>query len=242
MKAGAQLYDRWIATPYEQIRSRLDDAGIEAPFSPPLVSVIDWLIGDQTMWPHFGHWEPTGESSLITQGVDAAPIIKLSGAIISQAIADRASRIDLYTGVPNVERQGPQESPEVSEMREEEHGRMIEASNPGKRATSKELARMLAKAGIGGKLDSAKQNPLDNLTVIYTVASVRFEVLRIPANLVARLVRCYRYKFNYGRCASVERPENLIYVTGDQSSGFAAMDHYDPKSDHKIGMTLEYES
>ena len=195
--------------------------------------VLDWLFGGDPPGIPGDRWlnEPN------ERGPDAAPILKLTSAIVSQAVSDRASRIELWTGVPAFEYQTC-ETPEAYERRKGlENLQDIEMH---RKVTSGQFARVMAEAGIRQGKPRA-EDPLSWLTVIYQIGGFRFAAMTIPANLVDPCIRTYPFYFNYNRCTTVARPENLVYVQTKLRAAFASIDHYDRSSDYKVGIALEYE-
>ncbi|MBI1331980.1 MAG: hypothetical protein GC165_03780 [Armatimonadetes bacterium] len=154
---------------------------------------------------------------------------------------DSATRIDIYANAPEPERVGPEKPPEMIAKEEEEAwDRAMNAQNPQRSANFAKFARILAEAAV--KQGAVEVPRGDRLQVVYTIATLRMEAMRIPSNLSERLVRIYQYDFNYQRCASYVRPINLLYCEVRGRGAYASIDQYDPADDHKVGIVLEYES
>ncbi|MBS1727472.1 MAG: hypothetical protein JST51_12180 [Armatimonadetes bacterium] len=165
-----------------------------------------------------------------TKSPHAAPILKLNRAILLQAMADQASRIDLWTGIPELEMHRAETLKEYEDRRQEEN----EADG-----TRSHYRKMLQSADIA----TEGVNPsTDKLTVVYTVSGFRMVALTIPASLIKPIVRAYPYAFNYGRCTFDDGPENLLYLEAKERTAYASIDHYDPTGDHMVGIVLDYES
>ena len=187
--------------------------------------VLEWLFGD-----HSQHYNPPRWVDELESQIDQAPILKLNRAIIQQAVSDRATRIDLWVGVPEIEYHWV-ESPEHYKHRMEREARAKKNSN-------KDFAALMAYAGV---ITMPETCPEEKLSVFYTFGEYQFCAMTIPANLISRCIRAYPYSFNYKLCATTTRPENMVYASTRERAAFASIDHYDRAGDHKLGICLEYE-
>jgi hypothetical protein len=194
--------------------------------------VTDWLFGaddyfDLTVRRHL--------PLLPSLAIDAAPILKLNAAIIQQAVSDKAERIDFFAEIPDLEY--------FTCETLEHHLKRIEEENPftvGKHAnTRKQFAQMMKEAGIRQAPVETSQS--DRMSVTFSFQGMLFVSITLSKNLVGPCVRAYPFHFNYQRCASVEVPENLVYVASQGNAAFASIDHYDRKGPHYIGICLDYE-
>ena len=193
--------------------------------------VLDWFFGENIPVESSFRW--LNETS--RSNSDSAPILKLISAIVQQAVSDRANRIDLCIGIPELE-YPTVESPDSYMWRKER-----ELASQLKRKVNAEFARFMANAGVEAISQGLEPIHEEKLTVFYWFGEFRYAAMTIPQNLVLPIIRAYPYFFNFHMCSSTAKPENLLYVSTKKSAGFAAIDHYDRTSDHKLGICLEYE-
>lgn len=194
--------------------------------------VLDWLFGGQSTAPTPTRW--LDESYEVKP--DSPPILQLNLGIVSHAIAQRASRIDLWMGIPEFEY--------TSVETIEEYERRIDMGISSSDLTRSDanIAGLMAAAGIVSSVYNNKETPpTDHLTVMETFGEFQVRVLTIPANIVLPSIRAYPFSFNFKLCATTARPENIIYVRTKERAAFASIDHYDRVGDHKLGICLEYE-
>ncbi|MBS1703389.1 MAG: hypothetical protein JST12_17130 [Armatimonadetes bacterium] len=189
--------------------------------------LLDWFFGAGKYRPEPVFQRMDEDSRNPTQSPHAAPILKLNRAILLQAMADQASRIDLWTGIPELELH------RVETLQEYED--RIRKGD-GAEGSMAEFRKELQSAGI------ATENSVDRLTAVYTISGFRVVALTIPASLIKPIVRAYPYAFNYGRCTFDDGPANLLYLEAKERTAYASIDHYDPTGDHMVGIVLDYES
>lgn len=187
--------------------------------------VLDWLFGDNRWQIDPPRWLSRHESE-----IGQTPILRLNSAIIQQAIADQASRIDFWVGIPELDYHSV-ESPKQYEYR-------IESEANEQTNCNKDFSRMMAEEGIQAPGDTPAE---EKLSVFFSYGEFKFCVMTIPANLVGPCIRAYPFSFNHNLCATTSKPENLIYVSTKQRAAFASIDHFDRLCEHKLGVCLEYE-
>lgn len=197
--------------------------------------VLDWLFGD-----HSQQYDPPRWLDRLESEIDQAPILRLNRAIVQQAISDEAARIDFWVGIPELEDYRIETPKEYARRCEEEDPNSEVYKEKAERAKSRaEFKRVMAKAGI---LD---EQPIfveeEMLKAFFTFGGFPRVAIAIPPDLVAPIVRAYPYYFNFETCATIERPENLLYVSTKERAAFASIDHYDRRGNHKLGICLEYE-
>lgn len=212
-----------------RLTEALDVVAGQLDLQPIMANAVDWLIGQD--YPDFQseQWLENPND----RARDAAPILKLNAAILAQAVSDHASRIELRTGVPEVEYPGCETL--------EQYERRIEDENPNSEAAKIRAKFMQIMAEAGVSVNPERPAAMSKLTVVYYFGDYPFIAMAIPPDLLGPCIRAYPYAFNFRRCSTVARPENILYVSTEQRAAFASITHYDPKSNHLVGICLEYE-
>lgn len=198
----------------------------------PLAFALDYVIGGER--PEYQAEQWLEEEDI--KGADAAPIIKLASAILQQATSDRASRIELRTGLPEVDYPGcPTLESFQYELKQQAERERFKAILDGRIKPDSDFELFLAtvKAGRREPISSEGQ-----CSVLFHYGNFPTEAMRIPGTLTDILVRRYQYYFNYNGSASIARPENLLYIETKTQAAFASIDHYDRQSEYKVGIVL----
>lgn len=215
--------------PEDVVANAFESLGIDLQIKSPIARVLDWLVGenDYEESPYYRHLDEVADYP--TRSPAAAPILKLNSAILQQAVTDQATRIDLYTGL------GDQEVHSVETLTQYEE--RIQWDRVRSRA---DFARVMAEAGVK-QGEPTKNVTTNRLTVVYTFGYLQLPAMTIPANLLDPCIRAYPFAFNYQRCTTTSRPENLLYFQTKTNAAYASIDHYDRQSNHLMGVVLEYE-
>ncbi|HLO97861.1 MAG TPA: hypothetical protein VK171_04630 [Fimbriimonas sp.] len=133
---------------------------------------------------------------------DEAPILRLCEAILGQAVHDNASEIRIALGHSRPEGQGPPTLETYHQTIEREE-RIREGKD--------EFAQVMAEAGVKHYVPPPTKNCLN---VDYRFSYLWRAAVEIPLNLADPTLRAMKYKFNFNRCSSLEKPNGLIYRQG----------------------------
>jgi hypothetical protein len=134
---------------------------------------------------------------------DEAPILRLCEAILQQAASDQASGIRFLLG---------QERPTVhAPPTHEDYQRELERLERIRLGKDR-FAQVMAEAGVKeGR--PAPPGP-NRLLVDYKFSGQYRQCMSIPLNLADPTVRAMKYKFNFEKCSSLEKPAGLLYRRG----------------------------
>lgn len=196
--------------------------------------LTDWLVGNDEYYETSSWYRDADPSA-----PDATPILKLNLAILRQAVADRATRIDIVTGIPELEYATCESHCEFEQRQREENPTTEE--DLARAATQKQFRQFMEEAGVSARVHRQAGENIERLTVLYTYNLWPFVAMTIPRNLLSPCIYAYPYSFNYKRCATTAKPENLLYISCDGNAAFASIDHYDRTGPHFLGICLDYE-
>lgn len=196
--------------------------------------LTDWLVGNDDYETSFSWLRDIDPSA-----PDAAPVLKLNSAILQQAVADRAARVDMVMGIPALE-YATCESQREFERRQREENPTTE-EDIARAVARKQFHQDMAEAGITARVLEKAGESIERLTVLYTYNLWPFVAMTIPRNLLSPCIHAYPYSFNYQRSATLTKPENLLYISCDGNAAFASIDHYDRTGPHFLGICLDYE-
>ena len=142
---------------------------------------------------------------------DDAPMIKLVDAILAQAATDRATSIRFVV------------DPErcwINIPTEEEWTK------------HREIEESLRSQGLPDQPENTAAQPI---WVDFEMPHGWMVAMTCPSNLAEGIVGRLKVRFNYQRFASLEEPENLIYINGN----FLKIDSYAPKEKVRAVVSIE---